>query len=254
MTQSYYMNKKGKQQTIINTKIIKMTQFEQANIWPTTIGASIASPRFPASWTATVSSWPRRRPSSSIWWLAPQRRTVAASPTTGIRGTCSSAHASTSTCRGSTWTRDCTARRTSGWSGCCRCAPVRRSASGEWPKRWRRWNWRWTRLRRCGWARGSGTLPAARRFRWPICWRPASWSRRVSIAEYEDLLRLVYLFNCVPCIHTELANYDVTVGRPNIKRWLETVRSETQPHYDDAHAILWKIVAIGQARQDKAKL
>lgn len=46
----------------------------------------------------------------------------------------------------------------------------------------------------------------------------------------------------------------MTEGRPNIKRWLENVRSETQPHYDEAHAILWKIVAIGKERAEKSKL
>lgn len=52
----------------------------------------------------------------------------------------------------------------------------------------------------------------------------------------------------------ELAEYDCTVGRPNIKRWLDNVRHETQPVYDEAHSILWRIVEIGKAKRGGAKL
>lgn len=47
----------------------------------------------------------------------------------------------------------------------------------------------------------------------------------------------------------ELAEYDCTVGRPNIKRWLDNVRKETQPAYDEAHAILWRVVEVGKAKR-----
>lgn len=40
-----------------------------------------------------------------------------------------------------------------------------------------------------------------------------------------------------------MTDYDATEGRPNIKRWLENVRHETKPQYDEAHAQLWQMVA-----------
>jgi len=41
---------------------------------------------------------------------------------------------------------------------------------------------------------------------------------------------------------TRLAGVDPCEGRPNIKLWMDLVKQETQPHYDDAHLILNKVL------------
>lgn len=38
-----------------------------------------------------------------------------------------------------------------------------------------------------------------------------------------------------------IAGYDPTAGRPNIEEWLKLVRELTNPVYDEAHAIAYKV-------------
>ena len=35
--------------------------------------------------------------------------------------------------------------------------------------------------------------------------------------------------------------YDVTEGRPVLKEYMERVKSELQPHYDDVHAVVYQM-------------
>lgn len=44
-------------------------------------------------------------------------------------------------------------------------------------------------------------------------------------------------------IQTEIAGYDPAVGRPNVEEWMKLVRELTNPVYDEAHAIAYKITA-----------
>ena len=37
------------------------------------------------------------------------------------------------------------------------------------------------------------------------------------------------------------SRYDVTEGRPVLKEYMERVKSELQPHYDDVHAIVYQM-------------
>lgn len=39
-----------------------------------------------------------------------------------------------------------------------------------------------------------------------------------------------------------LAGVDPCEGRPNIKTWMDLVKQETSPHYNDAHLIINKIL------------
>lgn len=48
-----------------------------------------------------------------------------------------------------------------------------------------------------------------------------------------------------------MAGFDPTEGRPVLKQWLERVKTETQPYYDEAHAIINKIVAKASERNSK---
>lgn len=46
-----------------------------------------------------------------------------------------------------------------------------------------------------------------------------------------------------------ISGYDPTENRPNLGEWLKLVRELTNPVYDEAHAILYKL-----REQEKAKL
>ena len=37
------------------------------------------------------------------------------------------------------------------------------------------------------------------------------------------------------------SRYDVTEGRPVLKEYMERVKSELQPHYDDVHAVVYQM-------------
>lgn len=39
-----------------------------------------------------------------------------------------------------------------------------------------------------------------------------------------------------------MGGYDPAVGRPNISAWLDRVRKDTQPHYNDVAGIVTKVV------------
>ncbi|XP_055846254.1 glutathione S-transferase theta-3-like [Episyrphus balteatus] len=45
---------------------------------------------------------------------------------------------------------------------------------------------------------------------------------------------------------TTLSKYDVGRNYPKIAEWIENVRQETNPHFDDAHKILYKIAKISK--------
>ncbi|KAG5668173.1 hypothetical protein PVAND_016123 [Polypedilum vanderplanki] len=47
-----------------------------------------------------------------------------------------------------------------------------------------------------------------------------------------------------------MTGYDIFENRPKLKEWYERVRAATNPHYDEAHVIVNKIIA----RSQKAKL
>lgn len=46
-----------------------------------------------------------------------------------------------------------------------------------------------------------------------------------------------------------MAGYEPTKGRPVLNNWLERVKNETHPYYEEAHVIVNKIVA----KQNKAQ-
>lgn len=46
-----------------------------------------------------------------------------------------------------------------------------------------------------------------------------------------------------------LGGYNPTEGRPVLKKWLEKVKNECAPFYEEAHVVLNKVIA-----QSKAKL
>ena len=48
--------------------------------------------------------------------------------------------------------------------------------------------------------------------------------------------------------------YDPCEGRPNMKAWMERVKNETNPYYDEAHSILNKMVAYKANKEQKSKL
>lgn len=47
-----------------------------------------------------------------------------------------------------------------------------------------------------------------------------------------------------------MTGYDPTKGRPVLSEWLERVKKETHPYYEEAHIIINKIAA----KWNKAKL
>lgn len=53
-----------------------------------------------------------------------------------------------------------------------------------------------------------------------------------------------------------MAGFDPTEGRPVLSAWLERVRQETSPYYEEAHVIVNKISkkAFGKLDANKAKL
>lgn len=55
---------------------------------------------------------------------------------------------------------------------------------------------------------------------------------------------LIYSF-----ILKAISGFDPTVNRPNLGEWLKLVRHFTNPAYDEAHAILYKL-----REEEKAKL
>ncbi|KAJ6644406.1 Glutathione S-transferase theta-1 [Pseudolycoriella hygida] len=46
-----------------------------------------------------------------------------------------------------------------------------------------------------------------------------------------------------------VTNYNPYEGRPKLKAWIESVRSKTNPHYDDAHKMIYRV-----ASRNKPKL
>lgn len=47
-----------------------------------------------------------------------------------------------------------------------------------------------------------------------------------------------------------MANYDPFKNRPKLKKWIEEVRNAANPHYDEAHKYVYKIIE----QNSKAKL
>ncbi|XP_037030138.1 glutathione S-transferase theta-1-like [Bradysia coprophila] len=43
-------------------------------------------------------------------------------------------------------------------------------------------------------------------------------------------------------------NYNAFEGRPQLKKWIELVKSKTNPHYDDAHKMIYKVAALNKAK------
>lgn len=45
-----------------------------------------------------------------------------------------------------------------------------------------------------------------------------------------------------------MSNFEPREGRPKLAAWIERVRNECNPHYDEAHLILNKIAKKSQAK------
>lgn len=43
-------------------------------------------------------------------------------------------------------------------------------------------------------------------------------------------------------------NYNAFEGRPQLKQWIDRVKSKTNPHYDDAHKMIYKVAALNKAK------
>lgn len=41
---------------------------------------------------------------------------------------------------------------------------------------------------------------------------------------------------------TGIAGYDPEAGRPKLAAWMKSVKEKTNPHYDDAHLIVNKLI------------
>lgn len=54
------------------------------------------------------------------------------------------------------------------------------------------------------------------------------------------------IFLLIPAVVTD---YNPFEGRPALKAWIELVKSKTNPHYDDAHKMIYRV-----ASRNKAKL
>ena len=37
------------------------------------------------------------------------------------------------------------------------------------------------------------------------------------------------------------AGFDMSLTRPRLAEWMADVKSQTQPHYDDAHAVVYQV-------------
>lgn len=64
-------------------------------------------------------------------------------------------------------------------------------------------------------------------------------------------LTVADLFAACEIEQPRMAGFDPTEGRPILKKWLERVREETKPYYEEAHVILNKIVAKGNKTMNK---
>lgn len=43
-------------------------------------------------------------------------------------------------------------------------------------------------------------------------------------------------------------NYNAFEGRPKLKKWIELVKSETNPHYEDAHKMIYKVSTLNKSK------
>lgn len=59
---------------------------------------------------------------------------------------------------------------------------------------------------------------------------------------FQHLTCFIYWFRILHFVYLiGIAGYDPTVGRPNIEEWLHLVRELTNPIYDEAHEVAYKI-------------
>lgn len=61
-----------------------------------------------------------------------------------------------------------------------------------------------------------------------------------------DELTVADLFAACEIEQPRMAGFEPTEGRPILKEWLDRVKAETQPYYEEANVILNKVVAKGQ--------
>ena len=56
-----------------------------------------------------------------------------------------------------------------------------------------------------------------------------------------DKISVADIVACCELEQSSMAGYDVTEGRPVLKEYMERVKSELQPHYDDVHAVVYQM-------------
>ena len=56
-----------------------------------------------------------------------------------------------------------------------------------------------------------------------------------------DKISVADIVACCELEQSSMAGYDVTEGRPVLKEYMERVKSELQPHYDDVHTIVYQM-------------
>lgn len=51
---------------------------------------------------------------------------------------------------------------------------------------------------------------------------------------------------------TRIAGFDPRLGFPKIKRWMDAVRNKLNPHYDEAHSIVYKLIEKSQVKSQNS--
>lgn len=63
-----------------------------------------------------------------------------------------------------------------------------------------------------------------------------------------DQISVADVFAACELEQPRLAGYDPTETRPVLKKWLDSVRNECAPFYEEAHVVLNKMVARSKAK------
>ncbi|XP_077288450.1 glutathione S-transferase theta-1-like [Arctopsyche grandis] len=69
-----------------------------------------------------------------------------------------------------------------------------------------------------------------------------------------DKLSVADVFGCCEIEQPRMVGYDPKEGRPNLAAWMDRVKAELNPHYDEAHSIVNKIVKKQEAKKNSSKL
>lgn len=68
-----------------------------------------------------------------------------------------------------------------------------------------------------------------------------------------DNMTLADLLGICELMQPFAASFDVTEGRPKLKAWMERVKMRLQPHFDEAHNLVYRL-AQAQKQSSGAKI